>query len=290
MNDAPATPRRKLRAVVLYSSGHLGSAAIFSEVARMEDIEVVGVVRAEAADTATATGRSKTWKAFRKVGAFFGAMLAWQRVVQAAGFAVGRLLPWRRRFRSGGELTAELGVPVHCTADVNGAESVAWLRDRTPDLLLSACFTQILKRPVIDVPRTGVLNIHPGFLPAWRGAMTYFWPLRRRATHGGVSVHWIDEGIDTGALLARRKFRLRPGTTQQRVLVRAAVTGARLLKRVVGQLARGRRPAVLAVDESQARYHPMPGAADFDAYFARHRFFRIRDVLGLLWRPLRAAR
>ena len=63
MNDAPAR-RRKLRAVVLYSSGHLGSAAIFNEVARMADIEVVGVVRAETVDAGSAKGRSKIWKAF----------------------------------------------------------------------------------------------------------------------------------------------------------------------------------------------------------------------------------
>ena len=83
------------------------------------------------------------------------------------------------------------------------------MRQCQPDVLVSAYFSQILKSEIIQLPRFGVLNIHPGWLPAYRGAMAYFWVLHNGSDPGGVSVHWIDEGIDTGEILERRFFRIR---------------------------------------------------------------------------------
>lgn len=99
----------------------------------------------------------------------------------------------------------------------------------------------------------------------------------------------MDEGIDTGAVLARRSFVLEPNATQQQVLAMTASVGARLLKRVLRQLHRGRAPAPLARPAANGRYFPMPDASDFDDDFARRRFFRIRDIDRLATRSQRRA-
>lgn len=89
---------------------------------------------------------------------------------------------------------------------------------------------------MLQVARFGVLNIHPGWLPAYRGAMAYFWVLHNGGECGGVSVHWIDEGIDTGEILERRSFPIAEHATQETVLMLTAVIGARLLRRVIRRL------------------------------------------------------
>ncbi len=136
----------------------------------------------------------------------------------------------------------------------------------------------------MQVARFGVLNIHPGWLPSYRGAMAYFWVLHNDSERGGVSVHWIDEGIDTGEILERRSFALPQNATQETVLMLTAVIGTRLLRRVIKRLQAGQAAHQVSDDKeiAQAGYYPLPGGKEFASYFARRRFFRIRDLLGLI--------
>ena len=141
--------------------------------------------------------------------------------------------------------------------------------------------------PVIQTPRLGVLNVHPGWLPAYKGAMAYLWVLKNGGERAGVTVHWIDEGVDTGAILARRAFTVAPGMTQQNVLVTTATVGADLLSEVGNKLVSGENiDDICPDDREEDMYYPMPGEAAFDAYFRRRRFFRIRDTFAsiLNWR------
>jgi len=108
--------------------------------------------------------------------------------------------------------------------------------------------------------------------------------LHNRSDRGGVTVHWIDEGVDTGQILARRSFPIHANATQETVLALTAVIGASLLRRVIRRLKNGQPVAIPLTDpgESQESYYPMPGDREFDSYFQQRRFFRVRDVLGLI--------
>lgn len=277
----------RLRVALLYSAGHLGSATVLDRLLAAPEVELVGVVKARPLPFSNA-GARRLKKHLRAVGWRFGWLLFWQQAIQGLGYLLGRVLPlpWPT-LRPGWVAAAKRGVPVHHAASVNDPACCRFLAALAPDLLVSAYFPQILRDPALGIARLGALNVHPGWLPAYRGAMSYFWVLKNGEERAGVSVHWMDRGIDTGELVARRAFRLAPGATQQRVLVLTAVIGARLLGRVFRELAAGRRPAPVPAPTAEARYYPLPGEADFDAYFARRRFFRIRDVLGYLLRRLR---
>lgn len=274
----------KLRIVLLYGAGHLGSALVLDDLAGRREVEVVGVVRA----APIRFDLRRLVERVRALGWRFSFLLAWQRIVQSIAFAAGRLWPGRGRpLLPGRVLAARRGIPVHDCRNVNDPATRTWIAAHAPDLVVSAFFPQILRPAVLALPRLGCLNVHPGLLPDDRGAMCYFWALRAGRPAGGVSVHWMDEGIDTGAVLARRTLPVRPAATQQRLLVVAARVGARLLGRVVAALAAGRRPVPIPVAAGRARYHRFPGEADFEAYFARRRFFRIRDVFGQFLTRLR---
>lgn len=277
---------RRLRTVLLYTTGHVGSATVTSRLLEASELEIVGIVRA-APIAFTRAGLARMSKHWRHVGWRFGWMLVWQRIVQAVVYGLAWLVPGRRPAVQAARLLAlDRGIPTF-EGSINSPEGRAFVAAQAPDLLVSAYFAQILKPEVLAIPRQGTLNVHPGWLPAYRGAMAYFWVLRNGEDRGGVTVHWIDAGVDTGEILARRACRIRPGVTQLQVLMWTAVVGARLLRRVTRALAAGRRPAPIAVSEDEARYYPMPGRGDFDTYFRERRFFRIRDVFAFLFRRAR---
>ncbi len=274
-----------MRVVVLYSAGHLGSTLILNRLLKMPEYRVVGVVKTQAVPFSR-SGAVKLKKHLKKIGWRFAWLLLWQRLVQGFFYLLTfPLTSSKRRVQPAWKLARDRDIPVLKCRSINGEKAKSFVKDLSPDLILSAYFPQILKKPVILLPKMGVLNVHPGWLPAYKGAMTYLWVLRHGREKAGVTLHWIDEGIDTGEIIARRSFKLFAGMTQQNVLVETAVVGAGLLKDVGRKLARGDDPGTIVPDEAEEdQYYPMPGETEFYAYFSSRRFFRIRDLFASIRR------
>jgi folate-dependent phosphoribosylglycinamide formyltransferase PurN len=112
-------------------------------------------------------------------------------------------------FRNTHEVAAHYRFPVAVCSNQNDSNAIAQLRAWSPDLLI---FTggNILRKPLLDVPRQGVLNAHLGLLPEIRGMSTVEWSLLNRVPVG-VTIHYMDAGIDTGPILMRSEF---PDTAQ----------------------------------------------------------------------------
>lgn len=271
---------KPLRTVLLYSAGHLGSATILNRLLESETYEFVGIVKASPLPFSP-KGARKLKKNLKKTGWQFGWLMVWQQLIQAVAFLVNQCQPWRKTGLLPGWLLArKKGIPIFYCGNVNDQDCRDFIASHNPDLVISAYFNQILKPETISIPAQGILNVHPGWLPAYRGAMCYFWVLKNGEQKGGVSVHWIDEGIDTGAVLARQLFDISAGWTQQKVLETTAVIGADLLEQIGRTLAKGEQPVPLQADDHEAHhYFPMPVRKDFKHYFSEKRFFRIRDIL-----------
>jgi folate-dependent phosphoribosylglycinamide formyltransferase PurN len=107
-------------------------------------------------------------------------------------------------FRSLREVAKNYDFPVAVCSDQNSPESIAQLKAWLPDLIV---FTggNILRQPLLQVPRLGVLNVHLGMLPEVRGMSTPEWSLLNDVPVG-VTIHYINEGIDTGPILERCEF------------------------------------------------------------------------------------
>jgi methionyl-tRNA formyltransferase len=89
---------------------------------------------------------------------------------------------------------------------------LAWLSAHQPDLMLSVHFGYILKPDVLAVPRLGVINLHPGLLPYNRGAYPNVWSIIER-TPAGVTLHFVDPGVDTGDIITQREVPVLPTDT-----------------------------------------------------------------------------
>lgn len=111
------------------------------------------------------------------------------------------------------ELAKTLGVPLVVCDDHNSDRAVRALARSAPDVV---AFTGggLLRHAVLSVPRLGVLNCHPGMLPAYRGMDVVEWTaLESRVADPGIglSVHFMDRGLDTGPILSTHRTPLRAG-------------------------------------------------------------------------------
>jgi methionyl-tRNA formyltransferase len=107
-------------------------------------------------------------------------------------------------FRSLREVAASYNFPVVNCDNQNAPGSVSRLKEWSPDIMIFAG-GNILRKPLLDVPRLGVLNAHLGLLPEIRGMSTPEWSLLNRVPVG-VTIHYVDAGIDTGPILQRCEF------------------------------------------------------------------------------------
>lgn len=78
------------------------------------------------------------------------------------------------------------------------------IKEEEPELVVSSGFEHKVPKDILDVPEKDIVNLHPSFLPFNRGAHPYVWPLID-GTPAGVSIHYMNEGIDEGPVISRRK-------------------------------------------------------------------------------------
>ena len=83
-------------------------------------------------------------------------------------------------------------------------EQLSLVRELEPELVISSGFEHIVPEEIIEVPEKGIVNLHPSFLPYNRGAHPYIWPIVED-TPAGVSIHYMNEEVDKGDLIARRE-------------------------------------------------------------------------------------
>lgn len=96
------------------------------------------------------------------------------------------------------------------------------IRSLKPDLIIVAAYGKILPKEILDIPGFGCINVHASLLPQWRGASPIQNALLSGATETGVTLMLMDEGMDTGNILAQKKIEITPADTQETLRIRLA--------------------------------------------------------------------
>lgn len=133
------------------------------------------------------------------------------------------------RYKRIEEFCTRRGIPPYVTRNVNDAATTDHLRALQPDVLLIATFHCILKSPVIKLASKATLNIHGSLLPQYSGADPINSALRDHASETGVTIHWVDEGIDTGDIVAQCGMAIPPRASDATLRPKLAELAAKLL-------------------------------------------------------------
>jgi methionyl-tRNA formyltransferase len=124
-------------------------------------------------------------------------------------------------------------IPLLTLGSLRHPGALAALRANKPDFLVTACFPRLLPADMLAIPRVGCLNLHPSLLPAYRGPEPLFWQYYFGETRTGVTLHWMDEGADTGDLLAQAEVPFPDGISLAEAETRTALVGGALLARAL---------------------------------------------------------
>lgn len=136
----------------------------------------------------------------------------------------------------------ELGITVYQPERLRDGELLSCLETTAPDVCVVVAYGKILPKYVLDYPRFGCLNLHVSLLPRYRGAA----PMQRAIMAGdretGVSVMYMDEGLDTGDILSLHRFPIGPADDLGEVSRRSAEIGGQALVSALDMLADGTAP------------------------------------------------
>lgn len=120
-------------------------------------------------------------------------------------------------------------IPVHQPGSLRRPEAQELLRSLAPDLIVVAAFGQILPPEVLQLPRHGCLNVHASLLPRHRGAAPINAAILAGDAETGVTIILMDEGLDTGPMLAKRATPIGPEETAGELFDRLAALGGDVL-------------------------------------------------------------
>ena len=153
-------------------------------------------------------------------------------------------------------LAEERGIAVIQPTAVRKPEFAEQLRAVGADVALVVAYGRILPRPVLDAPRLGCVNVHASLLPKLRGAAPIQWSILRGETRTGVCLMQMDEGMDTGPVLARRALEIGAEERAGELSVRLSQLGAELVRDELPRYLRGELNAVVQEHE-QATLAPL---------------------------------
>lgn len=156
------------------------------------------------------------------------------------------------------EIAASVGAPTYSVRRLRDERFLAEMAQYQPDAICVACFSRKLPPELLSIPRLGALNAHPSLLPKGRGPDPLFWLLREGATQTGVTIHLMDEELDTGPILTQQAFTLDENTATEPQLEAqlGLLAGDLLVEALVGLAAGTLTPQ--PQDETLATYQGWP--------------------------------
>jgi len=142
------------------------------------------------------------------------------------------------------EAAFKLHLKIYQPEKIGGATSVAQLKYLKPDLIVVAAYGQILTKEILELPKYGCLNIHASLLPKYRGASPIHAAVAAGEKQSGVTIMWMDEGLDTGDILLQEAVPLRRRETAESLHDRLAQLGATALLKAIPLVETGNAPRI----------------------------------------------
>ncbi len=125
-----------------------------------------------------------------------------------------------------------------------------------PELVILAFVTDILPEKLLTIPTIGTICYHPSLLPRHRGASGIHWAIIQGDQRTGLTIFWVDRGIDTGPILLQKEVEIKPEDTTGSLYFNALFPmGVEAIVESVDLIKQGKAPRI-PQDESKATYEP----------------------------------
>jgi methionyl-tRNA formyltransferase len=127
------------------------------------------------------------------------------------------------------ELASIHGIDFIKSSNINKKDFIESLQKYDCDIFVSLSFNQIFKNEIINLPPLKTINVHCGKLPFYRGRNILNWALINDENEFGITVHYVDEGIDTGDIISQKVYPINDLDTYNSLLIKAYAGCAEIL-------------------------------------------------------------
>lgn len=181
-------------------------------------------------------------------------------VLQDAGIPLAAVILADAGFTSAEDAAGQDRTPVYRTPTPRAATRL--LERLRPDLVIAACYPWRLSDRARAAARHGVLNIHPSLLPQGRGPDPVFWVYRQGMRETGVTVHLMDDDLDSGPILSQQRLTVPDEMDAVTLELHLFETGAHLTTNLIPQVLAG-AAVTTPQDDLAATYEPAPAEHDW---------------------------
>ena len=182
------------------------------------------------------------------------------------------------------ELSRFYDLPIESLNDVRSAESLAKIEALEPDLVLSVRYGKIFGNAFLKIPKRGVINLHSGRLPQYRGVLPTFRALMNGDTELYPTLHYIEDGtIDTGGIIGSVAVPVQDKCLLGHILDLYPHSVA-LVASTIHQIAQGQKPLSDEQPQSDAAYFTFPTHVEIDAFLekTKREFVDVAEYMALL--------
>ncbi len=151
---------------------------------------------------------------------------------------------------------ASKGIPIRYITTANSKKFREHLETLNLDIIINQS-QSIIKKDLLEIPKIGVLNRHNALLPKNRGRLTPFWVAFKQEKETGVSIHFVEEGIDSGDIIVQKRFKVESRDNFNSIVKKNYEIASKAMVEAIDLLEDGFRDFIPNNDE-QATYNSTP--------------------------------
>jgi len=156
-------------------------------------------------------------------------------------------------------------IQIFDTININSKEFIDKLKELKVDLVVSVTSPQTFKTELLSTPKLGCINVHGAPLPRYRGVLPSFWMLFNKEKKGAVTVHYMEEELDSGDIILQRGYDIRPDVTHHELIIESKRIGAEVLIEAI-EIIRSGNIMRKQNDVTQATYYSFPKKEDIKKF------------------------
>lgn len=250
-----------MRTVIFTSKNHILANAVIKQLFREKSIKITAIVES----SIVYPGKSNLEALFfiiKKSGFYYTIFQVAKFIFFRIAKNIYELIPFKNEnsiLFPYQILASKKNIPVISTNNVNSDFFIKEMVKRKPDLFVSIFINQVFKSKLLSIPSKGTINMHPAYLPSYRGLSPTFWSLAHNKRKIGITIHEInDETIDTGKLLAQKTIPIEKSDTEYHLFWKCVLQGIPLLKEVIKNISKGRKISKKVNPHISQSYYSLP--------------------------------
>ncbi|QLD88768.1 hypothetical protein HWV07_06855 [Natronomonas salina] len=259
MRSSDSTGSETLEVLVITIDEHYYIPKFLGDIVEAEAINVVGITTMPPS-LGTQNLVMFAFDLFRR----FGPKVFAQHSLFYAKFMLldlfGRFTGWGPAY-SPKTLAHRYDIDYRHTTDVNSDLYRKYAKAKNPDVIVSVAATQKFGSDLLGVPELGGINVHSSLLPEYRGVSPSFWALLHGNEKTGITVHYMDEDIDTGDVIIQEPLTIQEEDTLHSLNERVAERGSGVLRRALDDIRAGTIDAE-PINPDAGTYYSLPSRED----------------------------